>query len=82
MSFMSVISGTCNLYSYFVASDIALSSLIMIAYCMTDIIGGMNAFATVSVPRCLCKASATPQARLAAKILSAVSSVVCTPFSR
>ena len=82
MSFMLVISGTCNLYSDSVASAIALRRFKMIAYCMTDIIGGMHAFAKVSVSRCLCKASVIPQARLAAKILLVVSSVVCTPFSR
>jgi len=65
-----------------VASAIALSSSIRIAYCMTDIIGDMHAYAKVSVLRCLCNASARSQARLTAKILSAVSSVVCTPFSR
>jgi len=82
MSFIPVFSGTCNLYSYSVTSTIALSRFIMITYCMTDIISGMHAFAKVSVPRCLCKASAMPQARLTAEILSVVSSVVCTPFSR
>jgi len=44
----------------------------MIAYCMTDIIGGMHVYAKISVPRCLCKASAKPQARLTAKILSLI----------
>jgi hypothetical protein len=47
---------------------------------MTDIMGDMHAYAKESVLRSLCKASARSQARLTAKILSVISSVVCTPF--
>jgi len=59
-------------YSNSVASAIALSSSIKIAFCMTNIIGGMHVYAKVSVLRCLCKASAKPQACLTAKILSLI----------
>jgi hypothetical protein len=55
-----------------VASAVALSSSIKIACCMTDIISGMHVYAKVSVPRCLCKACAKPQARLTAMILSLI----------
>jgi len=65
-----------------VASAITVSSSIKMAYCVTDTIGGLHAYAKVSVLRCLCNACARSHARLTATILAAVSPVVCTPFLR